>query len=591
MLPILSDLKSYHYQFRESNELRKELSHPEGISITSRILTALPPRTFCDRAVAFYMQHFENVYRILHVPTFMQDYSMVWETNNECIIQLESFVPQLAAVVAIAAILDQDCPPTSPSRPEERSLGIRLFGLVDEWLRHPVPRKQPLLDSMRVRTLLQLARLMRIDPTKAQQNVWVSTGGLVRFAISQNLHRDPSDVPGISIFEGEQRRRLWATVQEMDLQASIICGRTPFPSETTNNCRNPANFMDEDLHEGMSEFPSPRSLDEWTGTLVQVILSYSLPLRFKALSGCSQISPVAPTEPAFEIVEQLERFIATVPETLRIPSSPHESDFGIVLSQLLCDLHLRRPLICLWQKMASVITNDWASMHARLGCLRSAMMVLSRHETVGIATMGVSGCPPRSKLNLFLGAFSRDVLQAALSLCWEIRRRKRFPLYDLGYQAGSNLFLSRIDDGIGPAITSTDDLLDNVEETRDFLLNNVGSIWIGVKNALRLSVISASVKPAMTDAAREDRMHVAITQVLQLCQQCLPSTLVELVDQVSAPVDSVAAGLLLLWSWSTLIKDAQIIDDTLTIPTSTEYANELPLWITEALNFDSQFDL
>lgn len=549
MSPILDNLKSNHYRFRESNQLYKERSHPENFSITSRILTTLPPRASCDRAVAFYMQHFENVYRILHTPTFMRDYSKVWETNNDCNSQLEFFVPQLAAVVAIVAVLDEDFPQTFPSSPEERSLGTRLFGLVDGWLRRPVLRKQPLIDALRVRILLQLARLMRIDRTKVPHNVWVSTGELVRFAISQDLHRDPDDLPGISIFEGEQRRRLWATVQEMDLQASIVCGRTPFPPETTMSCRNPANFMDEDLYEGMSECPSPRSLDEWTGMSVQVILSHSLPLRSKALSGCSQISPVAPMEPSFETVEQLERFIATMPEALRIPSSPCESNFGTVLSQLLCDLHLRRPLICLWQKMAFVITNDWASMHARLGCLRSAMMILSRHKTVGTATTGMLDYPPRSTLNLFLAAFSRDVLQAALSLCWEIRRRKRFPLHDLGHQPGSNLFLSRIDDGIKPAITSTDDLQDAVEETRGFLLDNVGSFWIGVKNALRLSVISASVKPAMADAAREDRMHDAIMQVSQACQRYLPMIPIEPVNQANAAVDLVGVDLVFWSSW------------------------------------------
>ncbi len=38
------------------------------------------------------------------------------------------------------------------------------------------------------------------------------------------LHTDPTGVPGITPYQIEMRRRLWATILEMDLQASMTAG-------------------------------------------------------------------------------------------------------------------------------------------------------------------------------------------------------------------------------------------------------------------------------------------------------------------------------------------------------------------------------
>lgn len=167
---------------------------------------------------------------------------------------------------------------------------------------------------------------------------------------------------------------------EMDLQASILCGRMPSACEADFTCCSPGNFRDEDLCEEMAEYPSPRPLDEWTSSLVQAVLGRSLSLRLKAMRVMAGITAASSRmSSALDTAEQLERFIDTLPEVLRIQRS-WKHGFSRVFRLVLCDLHLRRPLICLWQKLASMVSSDRVSIDARLGSLRSSMTVLSHRS-------------------------------------------------------------------------------------------------------------------------------------------------------------------------------------------------------------------
>lgn len=150
---------------------------------------------------------------------------------------------------------------------------------------------------------------------------------------------------------------------EMDLQASIICGRMPSAYEANFTCWSPGNFRDEDLCEEMAEYPAPRPLDEWTDSLVQAILGRPLSLRLKAMRVMAGITGSSRLSSALEIAEQLERFIDALPDVLRIQRS-RKHGFSRVFRLVLCDLHLRRPLICLWQKLASMVSSDRVSIRS-----------------------------------------------------------------------------------------------------------------------------------------------------------------------------------------------------------------------------------
>ena len=50
----------------------------------------------------------------------------------------------------------------------------------------------------------------------------------MRLALQQGYHRDPSQFPNLSVFQGEMRRRTWSAVNQHDLLFSVLIGRKSF---------------------------------------------------------------------------------------------------------------------------------------------------------------------------------------------------------------------------------------------------------------------------------------------------------------------------------------------------------------------------
>src|SRR5450432_4114548 len=54
--------------------------------------------------------------------------------------------------------------------------------------------------------------------------VYMLSGIMMRMALQQGYHRDPSLHPNISVFQGEMRRRMWSAVSQHELVFSVQIG-------------------------------------------------------------------------------------------------------------------------------------------------------------------------------------------------------------------------------------------------------------------------------------------------------------------------------------------------------------------------------
>lgn len=98
----------------------------------------------------------------------------------------------------------------------------------------------------------------------------------------------------------------------------------------------------------MLEYPPPRPVEKWTGMNVQVALSQALPLRLKIMRILPGLSDSTPVGMAVDIANRLERYIRKLPEVLRFREKPYpwNAGPGRAVAQMMCELNLRRPLIC-----------------------------------------------------------------------------------------------------------------------------------------------------------------------------------------------------------------------------------------------------
>ena len=240
----MNELRMFHERFTKTRKRAAKVKLEYNTK--SPLSELLPDRSVCDESVSSYFRFFENILRILHYPSFMDEYRRFWASHKEEGEEFRAFVPQLIVILAIFYALED----SSTAGLSQNKGAAFLRGHVEIWLDSLTGRKQLTMSTLRTRALLIVAQQVGAAPA---DEVWKSTGSLMRSAMAAGLHRDPSEFPHISIFEGETRRRLWASIVELDLAASLNYGMPLMLHNGSYTCNPPSNLDDLDLFDGMIE--------------------------------------------------------------------------------------------------------------------------------------------------------------------------------------------------------------------------------------------------------------------------------------------------------------------------------------------------
>ncbi|KAH8658499.1 hypothetical protein BX600DRAFT_439661 [Xylariales sp. PMI_506] len=193
------------------------------------LLNLVPSRKISDRLWGLYAENFESYHRILHIPSFEREYEQFWNLRD---VQGGSphFLAQLLGICAIASCFEYADHFNHETRVRAWIETVRV------WLLKQDPRAQMTLGMLQAHLLMLVAgdlHWIKIDRS------WISSGILVRNAISAGLHREPRDFIRISPFHAELRRQLWYSILEYDLQASFAKGRMPSVREDEFDCDLP----------------------------------------------------------------------------------------------------------------------------------------------------------------------------------------------------------------------------------------------------------------------------------------------------------------------------------------------------------------
>jgi hypothetical protein len=195
----------------------------------------VPSRHVADELVDIYLRTFEGVLRILHVPTFRAEYEQYWNHREAT---PDYFIIQLQLVMALGASMYD-------STFSMRSVATQWLLEAQLWLMLPPEKNRLTIAGIQVVCLLTLARSVC---AMGHDLAWISSGSLIRKAIYCGLHRDPRSLQGnMTTYRAEMRRRLWATILELNLQASFDAAFSTMISSADYDVLPPANLDDEDL--------------------------------------------------------------------------------------------------------------------------------------------------------------------------------------------------------------------------------------------------------------------------------------------------------------------------------------------------------
>ncbi|KAJ5758050.1 uncharacterized protein N7511_006744 [Penicillium nucicola] len=484
-------------------------SASEGVAIQSSWL------------VAVYTTNFEKTLRILHIPSFLRQYEHFWASPEDESYLSSPFIPQLTAVLAVSVIWGE-----ASSKMENITsweyLRLNAVSLLQVWLQK-LPRKHRTeLTTLQIETLILLARQLRL--TSAEES-WKAAGSLVRSAMVMGLHIDASTSTKLSVFQAEIRRRLWITIAEMDLQASITSGM-PIMTPLVDFTRlSPANLNDVDFDESSTEIPAPEALETPTDTLALVILARTLSHRVSAMNFIQQSSPGMDLNERLQHGKTLEECLRDIPYPLKIDhTSNNDTMSPILLNQVLLDLYIRRPLLCLYRPVNTDNNQDHTSLQIiQRACLNSSLIILSYQDYFDPNLADLDAQNSHQYWDIFYTFCKNDILCAALGVCEYMRQK--IPTTDQYSSNGS------LDPNIENQPHSKASLTRLVENTLDSLSRRIGEAGNNVKDILLLAVVLQSVRGHGSPETKDRWLIQGAKKALSACRQYL---LPAVTDQNSA---------------------------------------------------------
>ncbi|KAL3480996.1 hypothetical protein BJX99DRAFT_194771 [Aspergillus californicus] len=473
-------------------------SEIESVEI-QQMHASLPPLEVCHGLVGLYTQNFENVFRILHVPTLERQCTEFWNSNHSQD-HVSLFVPQLTAVLCVAMPLVNESFIRDHPDIHEYLQGPAL-SLLRAWLQKLTRKQRTEFPNLQTEALVILARQVRLE---SPEEIWRATGSLVRSAMVVGLHLDISANVDLSLFRKEARKRLWLSIVEMDLQASIASGMPVAIPNADFEFLTPAHIDDDEFDRWLpgGTLPLDKPSDELSDASIQIALAHSLRQRIRAVSLAQRAKPNTDHAEALEQAREIEDYIRNIPEGLRLDQSleltpGEEPSHSQQLGRVLLDLYIRRPLICLYR----VIDREVSRHEKNSGFLDSLLSVLAYQDVLNAATPDAYESSPAPAWTLFHILCKNDILQASLNICDHLQRKHNR----------------------SQASHTRQDLINSVERSLDAIIHTITLPGSNMKDIVLLSAVLQSIQ---ADGSGSKKNQDAIMQqgainALSACRQHL----------------------------------------------------------------------
>ncbi|KAF5017886.1 hypothetical protein F66182_10154 [Fusarium sp. NRRL 66182] len=331
---------------------------------TDKLGKTIPERGLADQLVDIYFNTFEGAIRILHGPTFRAEYERYWQNPEAA---SEVFVMQLQLCMAIGATMHDDIFSL-------RSASMQWVHEVQIWLMMPPEKRRMTIAGIQIMCMLFLAKACC---AVGHDLTWVSMGTLVRQAMYMGLHRDPKHLGDMSVYRSEIRRRLWATIIELNLQSSYDAGGSPLLSPKHYDTRPPANINDDQLtDEPDSDRQSTVDPEALTDMSVQLALHQSHQIRLVIIRHINGFRSKESYAETLRLNSELTKACRTLTETLASLSQAQRRQPRKILTQFhssLVQMLMYRCFLSLHQPMAARSAQDPTFYYSRKVSLDSSL--------------------------------------------------------------------------------------------------------------------------------------------------------------------------------------------------------------------------
>lgn len=342
-------LRSVKLHSRKDRKRRTEIRERLALEPDPYLESLLPTKEESDALVTVYLDTFEQLHRIVHIPTFRREYAKYWDPpeTRPPGARRAAFTALVLAIMSISCCLYSH--PTIKfigMMSDNHSSAVKWVTAVDDWLSRQSQKHRKLI-HYQIACLLYLGK--RVNTIK-KKRFWTGAGALIQDGISLGLHRDTRHMAGkMSAYNQEMRRRIWATVQELDMQASFDFGLPTLTSQVHYDVAAPSNLDDNEFDEDTAEVPPSRPAEVYTFSSYQHVSRQSLPLRLELSRILYGPPGQADYDDIVRYTHDLMREIDALPSWDQDSGGPHNSKKPI-LAYTLLHIQLRQYILPLHQQ-------------------------------------------------------------------------------------------------------------------------------------------------------------------------------------------------------------------------------------------------
>lgn len=316
-----------------------------SLSLAQILSQALPSRLQVDRRLSTYFKSNYLVMQFIHTGQFQRQYEEFWRNPLET---PPLWVSILFSICCLSATLSQAVGSEEPT-PEDR-LSPRMSFLQASCLCLQlggyVRPKKWVFEALGLYAQCQYMATM--DPSKEVGMVFAM---VIRLAYRSGYHRDPSNFPHISVFEGEMRRRCWAMCRQFDLMVSFQLGLPNLIPPDSWDTLTPRNLLDSDFDEDTSVLPPSRPETEPTQILYFIVKSRLMTSFGRVCAHALSFRDCSRQE-IMDLDAEVRAVYKTVPEVLHIKPMSHSfaDPNYLIMVRLNCEFLHQKCLLVLHRK-------------------------------------------------------------------------------------------------------------------------------------------------------------------------------------------------------------------------------------------------
>jgi hypothetical protein len=260
---------------------------------------------------------------------------------------------------------------------------------------------------------------------------WLLSGTILRLALQQGYHRDPSQHPNITPFQEEMRRRVWTAVSQHELLFSVLVGLPKFVKYAECDTEPPRNIHEEELYEDMKELPPSRPLTEPTRVCYQVVKARIMRAYGAVVEFLHLLQP-QPFEEVMRLDLNLMQTREMIPAHLQLADTLEEMKNDppyTIMEKYTLQLFYHKAIVVLHRKFWDAAPEGTPSgkfHYSRKTCVASAVALLD-HQALMHEGSRPGGPLTKMKWYHFV-ITTHDFLLAAMIICLDVMNlRRQFP--------------------------------------------------------------------------------------------------------------------------------------------------------------------